>query len=70
MPQLINVPNFDGIRIHAGNTEKDTEGCIILGFSKTNNSVLDSKNACKTFYKRLTEIEKKEKSFITIVNEK
>ena len=31
MPQLLNVPYFTGIRIHTGSSEKDTDGCIIVG---------------------------------------
>lgn len=33
LPELLNVPGFTGIRVHAGNSSKDTEGCIIVGSS-------------------------------------
>ena len=31
LPEILNVPKFSGIRIHTGNSSKDTEGCIIVG---------------------------------------
>lgn len=43
LPQLMNVPFFEGIRIHSGNSAKDSEGCLIPGMNKEVGKVLDSK---------------------------
>lgn len=50
MPILLNVPEFEGIRIHAGNTTADTSGCILVGLTRTENTILNSQAACKTLY--------------------
>lgn len=49
-PQLMNVPSFEGIRIHAGNTSADTEGCLILGKNKYVGKVLNSRATINKFY--------------------
>lgn len=49
-PQLMNVPSFEGIRVHAGNTSADTEGCLILGENKQIGKVLNSRATINKFY--------------------
>ena len=42
LPLLLNVKHFEGIRIHRGNTEKDSSGCLIPGENTKRGMVLNS----------------------------
>ena len=65
LPRLINVPAFDGVLIHIGNTAKDTEGCILVGENKQVGKVLNSTATFKRLYERLKAC--KDDIFIRIV---
>lgn len=53
MPLLENVPGFEGIRIHTGNTPDHTEGCILVGRTKAVDSIGSSKDAYTALFARL-----------------
>lgn len=53
MPHVLAVPGFEGIRIHAGNKAEDTEGCILVGRSRNENWLRDSKIAFDTLVQKL-----------------
>lgn len=65
LPLLVNVPGFEGIRIHAGNTTEDTSGCVLLGMAVNEDKLLHSKVALTTFLQKVTPVFKKGKQ-ITI----
>lgn len=66
MPLLLNVPGYEGVRIHPGNKAEDTEGCLLLGQTKASDFIGQSKLAYQAFLRQFKAVEKKEKIFITI----
>lgn len=69
MPLLLNVPGFDGIRIHNGNKAEHTEGCILVGFTKGKDFIGNSKSAFIQFMPKLQAGLKTGKVFIKITRE-
>jgi hypothetical protein len=62
LPLLVAVPGFEGIRIHPGNTDADTEGCILVGESKAKDFIGGS----RITFEKLMDIMTKAKDLITI----
>ena len=50
MPHILNVPGFEGVRIHCGNTAADTEGCILVGMNEQTDSISNCKPAFLKVY--------------------
>lgn len=55
MPLLLSVPNFEGVRIHAGNTNHDTEGCILVGRTRSVDFIGQSRKAYDSLFKKMQE---------------
>jgi hypothetical protein len=53
LPILINVPNFEGVRIHSGNTNHDTEGCILVGTTRSDDFIGNSRVAFSKLFKKM-----------------
>lgn len=67
LPRLTNVPGFDGVLIHVGNSAADSSGCILVGENKAVGKVLNSTATFKKLYSKLKEASSKgEKITITI----
>jgi len=65
LPRIRNVPNFDGILLHGGNTAKDTDGCILVA-----KNIVDERTIQGSMSDDLIELLKKhdEPNWIEIVN--
>ncbi len=71
LPLLNDVPGYEGVRIHPGNTDKDTEGCVLPGMSigPDGNSILESRFAFNKIYKVIEDsLNAKEEVWLEIRN--
>jgi hypothetical protein len=75
MLHIVNVPGFEYILIHTGNTDEHTAGCLIVGDSQENNTIIKdgfvgkSVNAYKRIYPRIAKaIEKGEEVTIEYID--
>ena len=72
LPEILNVPLYEGIRIHAGNTKDSTNGCILLGdspkISQTESWIYNSQKNMKKFMNILEPAIKKGRVIIEITD--
>ena len=55
LPLLVNVPGFVGVRIHPGNTDKDTEGCLLVGERVAGDAIVESRKAFAALMEKISD---------------
>jgi len=53
LPLLLKVPNFEGVRIHPGNSNHDTEGCILVGRTRSKDFIGQSRKAFESLFAKM-----------------
>ena len=66
LPRLIGVPGYEGVLIHVGNTQNDTDGCILVGLNKVKGQVIDSRQIFRKLWDSYFKIAKQDKMEIVI----
>lgn len=66
LPLLVNVAGFIGVRIHPGNSAKDTEGCILVGRRKSIDWISESRAAFEELFAQMTALPPREQITLTV----
>ena len=69
VPEILNVPGFEGVRIHPGNSAEDTYGCLLVGFNTKKGWISNSQSTYRDLVLNhlLPAFNKGEKVFITLM---
>lgn len=59
LPILLDVPNFTGVRIHAGNSAEDTHGCILVGLEQHGDTISRSRDAMDIVFAQIRDAVKR-----------
>ena len=62
-----SVPCFEGIRIHVGNTSKDTKGCILVGEYRCKGLIVRSRITLNRLMERLNQCPKNEPIMLEVM---
>lgn len=68
LPLIMNVPGFEGVRIHGGNRPDQTKGCILAAFKFDPKSNVIFENATSTIIEYMTE--DYNEATVTIINKR
>ena len=67
LPLLLNVPGYQYIRVHNGNTQASTEGCLLVGENKVKGQVINSRATLERLMSLLLECEKRKEKMSIII---
>jgi hypothetical protein len=66
MPLLLNVPGYEGVRIHPGNYSKDSDGCILVGSTRGVEFIGNSKTTYIQLFGIIEKALRSQKVFINV----